>query len=67
VYCPKCQNISLDGNFCESCGTKTILSKFECPHCHATNYVIDDFCKHCGRPIQEYANKFIEEQKESLN
>ena len=62
MYCPKCKEVGRDGNFCDICGTHTILSKFLCPDCNASNYVINRFCEHCGRPIQTEAQAFIDGQ-----
>lgn len=62
MYCPKCKSVGKDGDYCGTCGGKTVFSKFPCPKCEAPNLVTTKFCEHCGRPIQEDARVFIEKK-----
>ena len=62
MYCPECETVGNDGDHCGYCGTKTVFSKFPCPHCKAPNWVTTKFCEHCGKPVQEDAKMFVEEQ-----
>ena len=62
MYCPECECTGRNGDFCGDCGARTVFSKFSCPHCKASNWVSSMFCEHCGKPIQEAAKMFVDEQ-----
>lgn len=51
IHCINCNfKLRLSDKFCPYCGFHQYT---DCPHCHQTTYKFMNFCRHCGRTLEE--------------
>ena len=55
------------GQYCSTCGERTIPYYMDCPHCRKLLAVVNKFCSECGKPVQEEVAAFKIMKRKEVN